>query len=230
MGPAPHWFCHWFQGQLRALELRTHSHSHSALALRAAGPRATLWQRGSARCAPAFTVSASKKRKNVGRGWSWALLPSFSTVNGAQIMSGCTTDRSFVSFCVVEDRDVLLSWYITDRKYKKMKRSFSLWRKFVMLLKKVPRFLRPLSKGMTSPRCSSSLLQPLNHQEWMWTSSCQLGKFVSSSVCLWPTLSASLPRRIKAILVNSHGGMHLRCLLREQRRRRRQAASLKRKE
>ena len=72
-----------------------------------------------------------------------------------------------------------------------------------------PRFLRPLSKDMTSPRCSSRLLRPLNHQEWMWTSSCQLGKFVSSSVCSWPSLSASLPRRIKAILVNSHGGMHL---------------------
>ena len=71
-------------------------------------------------------------------------------------MSGCTTDRSFVSFCVVEDRDVLLSWYITDQKYKKMKRSFSPWRKFMMLLEKHHEF-SPGRKG--TKRIEAHLLE-----------------------------------------------------------------------
>ena len=67
-------------------------------------------------------------------------------------MSGCTTDRSFVSFRVFEDSDVLLSWYITEVQEDGT---------FLSALEKIrdasqeggPRFLRPLSKDMTSPRC-----------------------------------------------------------------------------
>ena len=51
-------------------------------------------------------------------------------------MSGCTTDRSFVSFRVVEDSDVLLSWYITEMQEDETLLSAP-GEKFVMLLKKV---------------------------------------------------------------------------------------------
>ena len=148
---------------LRALELRTHSHSHSASRSRTACN--TVAARFSSVCACFQLQKKIEKR-------------------------GKRTVMSAVAFFFDGERSSDHVWV----HYRPLVRVFLCCRRprrpafvihhgpevqedetFLFALEKIrdasqeggPRFLRPLSKGMTSPRCSSRLLRPLNHQEWM---------------------------------------------------------------